>query len=357
MHHDDRHAVVTYRAVAEAAPGPKWQAIFRHGWPGWSTWFGRWWDPRGAAGAERALRRHMPELVPLWERLVELAGGDPRAAHFLTFWCPPRYLVHCSQAVIVDADGPALVRNYDLDPALNEGRLLSSGWLGRDVIGMVEGLAGLADGMNAAGLAVSLAFGGRPALGRGFGVPLIVRYLLQVCADVPDAVEALRGLPCHMAYNLTLVDREGRHATALLSPDRPPIVQDARFATNHQIGVEWPRHARLSQTLERAAYLARELEAPGLDGAGLRRRFLAPPLHRRRYALGFGTVYTATYRPAAGAMRLDWPGLAPWPKSFAAFPEDARRIIYPPAAVPREIAPGPVHDARRHAGATRGVPQ
>jgi predicted choloylglycine hydrolase len=184
-----------------------------------------------------------------------------------------------------------------------------------------------------------------------------VRYLLQVCADVPDAVEALRGLPCHMAYNLTLVDREGRHATALMSPDRPPIVQDARFATNHQIGVEWPRHARLSQTLERAEYLARELQVPGLDGAGLRRRFLAPPLHRRRYALGFGTVYTATYRPAAGAMRLDWPGLAPWPKSFAAFPEDARRIIYPPAAAPREIAPGPVHDARRHAGATRGVPQ
>ena len=45
----------------------------------------------------------MPEMVPLWERLVELAGGDAAAAHFLTFWSPPRYLVHCSQAVLVDA--------------------------------------------------------------------------------------------------------------------------------------------------------------------------------------------------------------------------------------------------------------
>jgi predicted choloylglycine hydrolase len=201
--------------------------------------------------------------------------------------------VHCSQAVLADADGPVLVRNYDLDPALNEGRLFRSGWLGREVIGMVEGMAGLADGMNDAGLAVSLAFGGRPALGRGFGVPLIVRYILQVCADVPDAVEALRGLPCHMAYNLTLVDKSGRHATVLLAPDRPAIVQDLRYATNHQIGVEWPRHARLSQTLERAEFLERVLATPGLDGPALEARFLAPPRHCRRYARGVGAGYSA----------------------------------------------------------------
>ncbi len=372
MRHDDRHtedggsglpATVTFKSVAEAAPGPKWQAIFRHGWPGWSAWFGRWWDPAGAARAERALRRHMPELAPLWERLVDLAGGDPRAAHFLTFWSPPRYLVHCSQAVLVDADGPVLVRNYDLDPVMNEGRLLASEWLGRGVMGMVEGLAGLADGMNAQGLAVSLAFGGRPALGPGFGVPLIVRYLLQVCADVPDAVETLRRLPCHMAYHLTLLDRTGACATVLLAPDRPPIVSGARFATNHQLGVEWPRHGRLSQTLERAAFLEQALAVPDLDGPALTRMFLAPPLHRRRYALGFGTVYTATYRPAAGRMQILWPGLPPWEQSFAAFGEETRRIAYPDDETPREL---PVrrpaksvvrpYEPRHGSGAMKGFP-
>ncbi|HEU0221082.1 MAG TPA: C45 family peptidase [Paracoccaceae bacterium] len=365
MRHDDRHSegggagsplTVAFRSVAEAAPGPKWQAIFRHGWPGWAEWFGRRGDDaEEARRAERALRRHMPELVPLWERLVELAGGDARAAHFLTFWSPPRYLVHCSQAVLVDAQGPALVRNYDLDPRLNEGRLFASAWLGRDVIGMVEGLAGLADGMNGAGLVVSLAFGGRPALGRGFGVPLIVRYLLQVCTEVADAVEALRGLPCHMAYNLTLLDRRGAHATVMLAPDRPAMVSTAAFATNHQLGVEWPRHGRLSQTLERATYLEEVLAQPGLDADGLLCRFLAPPLHRRRYALGFGTVYTALYRPAAGRMRLAWPGLRPWDQGFGAFTEGGRRIAYPEGEAPRalssrraalhpdEVRPGPVH--------------
>ena len=112
-------------------------------------------------------------------------------------------------------------------------------------------------------------------MGPGFGVPLIVRYLLEVCADVPDAVEALRGLPCHMAYNLTLLDRRGAHATVLLAPDRPPIVTGAPFATNHQLGVEWPRHGRLSQTLERADFLERALSDPGLE-----LRVAAPPFPR-----------------------------------------------------------------------------
>jgi predicted choloylglycine hydrolase len=350
MCHDDRHLVgsaparpvtVVFRSISEAAPGAKWQRIFRHGWPGWSDWLGdrAGDDAAELRRAERALRRHMPEFVPVWERLVELAGGGPRAARFLTFWSPPRYLLNCAQAVVVGGDGPVLVRNYDLDPALNEGRLFSSAWQGRGVIGMVEGLAGLADGMNDAGLAVSLAFGGRPNVGRGFGVPLILRYLLQVCADVPDAVEALRGLPCHMSYNLTLLDRQGQHATVLLAPDRPPIVTPATSVTNHQLGVEWPRHGRLSRTVERAAFLAGELDRGQLDGDGLLRLFLAPPLHSRGYGSGFGTVYTAAYRPAAGRIQLAWPGGQPWAQGFGDFTEGHRAITFADGKTPSERPP------------------
>ena len=36
-------------------------------------------------------------------------------------------------------------------------------------MGMVDGLSGLAVGVNSSGLAVSLAFGGRPDVGPGFG--------------------------------------------------------------------------------------------------------------------------------------------------------------------------------------------
>lgn len=60
------------------------------------------------------LARHMPELVPTWERLAGLAGGDPLAAQMLTLYNPPAYLTGCSQAVHLGQ--PALVRNYDYAP-------------------------------------------------------------------------------------------------------------------------------------------------------------------------------------------------------------------------------------------------
>ena len=60
---------------------------------------------------------------------------------------------------------------------------------------MSDCLWGLLDGMNDAGLAVSLTFGGRRALGDGFGIPLVVRYLLETCDDVAEARETLARLP------------------------------------------------------------------------------------------------------------------------------------------------------------------
>ena len=333
---------VPFESLAEDRPGAAWARVFGAGWPGWSEWLG---DRDGGAAelrrAERALRRHMPEIAPVWERLVEVAGADARAARFLTFWSPPRYILHCSQAVVVDDEGPALARNYDLDPALNEGFLYRTAWLGRGVIGMADGLCGLADGMNASGLAISLAFGGRAAVGPGFGVPLIVRYLLEVCRDAPDAVEALRALPCHMSYNLTMIDRDGRHATAMLAPDRPAIVSDARAATNHQLGVEWPRHGRESRTLERAQALGRLMAERRPDAADLVARLLEPPLHSRAYAAGFGTVYTALYRPVAGRMELRWPGLEPVVQRLEAVTPGIRRILFADGAFPREAAVAP----------------
>jgi hypothetical protein len=34
----------------------------------------------------------MPEMVPIWEQLVELAGGGDLAARFLSLYRPPAYL-------------------------------------------------------------------------------------------------------------------------------------------------------------------------------------------------------------------------------------------------------------------------
>ena len=62
-------------------------------------------------------------------------------------------------------------------------------------MGTSDGLWGLVDGMNDAGLAVSLTFGGRRVVGDGFGVPLILRYVLQTCATADEAGEVLARVP------------------------------------------------------------------------------------------------------------------------------------------------------------------
>lgn len=299
---------LNFRSLSEERPGEAWRKVFAHGWPGWSEWFQA--RSKGAGPdlreSRRALRRYMPEYESLWDELNLVCGVDDAAAQFLSFWSPPRYLVNCSQAVLVDEDGPMLIRNYDLDPDLNEATLLSSNWRGRRVLGMVEAMAGLADGMNDAGLAASLTFGGRVERQAGFGIPLIMRYMLETCTNTAEAVETLRKVPSHMSYNVTVIDASGDWATVFLAPDRPAIVNRQPWATNHQLGVEWPRHGRVSNTMGRARHLETLLQRPDLDANLLISEFLKPPLFSTNYNQGFGTVYTACYRPSQGRVSLAW---------------------------------------------------
>ncbi len=163
------------------------------------------------------------------------------------------------------------------------------------------------DGVNDAGLAVSLTFGGRPQVGEGFGIPLVIRYVLQVCETVEQAVQALRRIPVHMSYNVTVLDRGGSRATVYLAPDRPAHVTGRAVATNHQDRVEWAPYAAATRTVERQAQLE-ELLAAGADVPAVAAALLRPPLYATRFGAGFGTLYTAEYRPAEGIARYYWPG-------------------------------------------------
>lgn len=322
---------VEFRGLTEGRPGAAWRSIFADGWPGWSKWFlanGGATAPR-LDDCQRALRRFMPEMVRLLDDLVAEVGGDEDVARFLSFWMPPRYLVSCSQLAVTDSDGPLLVRNYDLDPRLNEATMLHSAWRGRRVMGMVEGLAGLADGMNDCGLAASLTFGGRTVAGRGFGVPLIMRYVLETCRDAVDAREALRAVPCHMSYNITVADRSGDWATAFLAPDRPTILSDRPLATNHQLGVEWAQHGRMTRTEVREQHLRSLVDSGAtLTGRQVISEFLRDPLFSTDYQRGFGTVYTTAYRPAAGEVSLRWRDDAPLLWSIADFRPQTASVLF-----------------------------
>ncbi len=286
------------RAIEELAPGDRWAAEFHRHWPTYREWFLREGDRARPSylASRRALQEHMPELLPTYERLVDLAGGGDLAARFLSLYNPTPYLTGCSQAVWTRGT-PLLVRNYDYSPRLWDAILLNSAWNGRSVIAMTDCLWGVLDGMNDAGLAVSLSFGGRKAVGDGFGIPVVLRYVLEFCATTAHAVEVLERVPAHMAYNVTVVDESGHFATVYTGPEHRPEVTRRAVATNHQGAVEWHQHATATATVEREIYLEERLEDPAETAQSFTNRFLAPPLFSTRYHHGWGTLYTATYYP------------------------------------------------------------
>lgn len=327
-----------FRAISEERVGDKWRALFHEHWPAYEHWYLR--DGIEARPTYREARRqlaaYMPEIVPTYEALCDLAGGGDLAARFLTLYRPPAYITGCSQ-VVWPGNEPILIRNYDYSPALCEGVILRSRWHDQRVLAMVDCLWGALDGVNDAGLAVSLTFGGRRVTGDGFGIPLIIRYVLEFHETVGEAVKALQRIPCHMAYNVTLVDRAGAFATVLLAPDRKPRVTQLPIAANHQLHVDWHTFARATATLERERFLFFRLQDAKMTPERLTACFLRSPLYTTAYGQHFGTVYTAVYRPRLGEGRYLWPD-GSWRHRIDSFEEGLRHQAFYPSGTAPKIA-------------------
>ena len=273
------------------------------------------------------MREHMPELVPVWQRLVDVAGGGDQVARALSLWRPSPYLSGCSQAVWQRGES-FLVRNYDYHPKAFDGTVLRSRWNGTAVLGMLDCLWGLLDGCNEHGLAVALAFAGRRIVGRGFGIPLLLRYVLQCCTDVESAVATLARVPSHMSYHVMLLDRAGRHGRVTVHPDRPATWSEDGAVTNHGESIEWAEHARATRSIERLRTLQHALHDSGEDRDRFVRRFLRPPLFQVEYSRGHGTLYTAIYRPNDRSLELAWPD-GSWRLPMDGFPVGSMTVTYP----------------------------
>ena len=316
---------IAFEAIDEDQPGPKWRALFDRHWHAYSRWFLR--DGVRARpsylASLRALRQHMPELLPAYERIAEAAGGRDLEARFLSMWCPPAYVGGCSQLLLPGKE-PRLIRNYDYGPKLLEGTWLASRLTGRRVLAMIDCLWGVLDGINEDGLAMSLSFGGRTAVGRGFGIPIVLRYALEFATTAAEAVKLLTRVPVHMSYTIAVIDRAGRHATVFVNPDRPAESVDRLVSTNHQRAVEWERHAKATRSAERDQALQVALDDRAEPDA-LLDAFLRPPVFQTSYERGYGTLYTAVYSPRDASAELVWPD-GRWRQSCADFRDGTRTI-------------------------------
>lgn len=318
---------ILFEAIDEDRPGEKWRRVFDRHWHAYSRWFLHEGIRQRPTYLDclKAVREHMPEMLPLYEEICEAAGGGDLEARFLSMWCPPAYVGGCSQA-IVGGQGGALIRNYDYSPRLLEGTWHASRFIGKRVVAMTDCLWGVLDGINEDGLAVSLSFGGRTAVGEGFGIPLALRYVLELAATVKEAVALLKKVPVHMSYSVALLDRAGNHATVFVTPDRPVEVLDRRVVTNHQHQPEWKRHAQATRSVERETALDAVIGTVS-DAEEMLGHFLRPPVYQTSFRRGYGTLYTAMYHPANASVELIWPS-GRWPQSCAHFEEGARMLTF-----------------------------
>lgn len=295
------------RSISEDKPGEKWQKLFDRTWPYYKKWFLQegYSNRPGYLTSSMELEEAMPELYPIYEKLCELAGGGDTEARFLSQFSPPPFMSGCSQ-IAWTRDANFLIRNYDYSPRLFEGALLKTNWL-KPVIGISDCTWGLLDGMNADGLTISLTFGGRNISGKGFGIPLVMRYVLETCTSTEEAISVFQRVPVHMSYNVTILDKSKHFATVFLSPDRPVSVVNTCIGTNHQHSVEWEDYASMSATLPRMQFLESCLYNPEETKRTIKQKFHHSPLYNTQFEKSFGTLYTAVYNLEKMECQLRWP--------------------------------------------------
>ena len=281
----------------------------------------RWYFGQGRAvtasarECRAALAVHMPELLSEYDRVCGLVGDDVTAHQILSHYRPPAMEMGCSQAIWLGSGGPALIRNYDYPMDIVSDRFELSAWYGRRLIAKAQRpWGGCLDGMNEDGLAVSCAFGGSPAIGQGFSIIILVRYVLETCTTISDAAETLSRIPIAQSQNVMLLDRTGAYATVYLGPDRTPATVKDYFCTNHQEEVVWPEHAIASGSVKRHEALRTVMALPSQTLEGLINSFLESPLYSRRTASP--TIYTAVYRPSEARVDYLWPPHTCWSQSF-----------------------------------------
>ena len=305
--------------------GEKWLEHWERVWPHCKVWFlsqGLLRRP-GYQSCLDALEIFMPEIVPVYNKLNEKMGGADIPCRFLSLYNPPPYMVGCSQA-IWDRDDLFLIKNYDYGVSLFERTLFYSNWV-RPVIGLLDCAWGLLDGINGSGLVASLTFGGKKDLGEGFGAPLIVRYILESCDTVAEAKVKIKTIPCHMAYNITLLDKEGDYCKVFLSPGKKAIFRKDPVSTNHQTKIEWLEYAKFSNTVGRYNFLSEKMLDPNCTKEALVQSFFFEPLFSRDFDHHFSTIYTSKYSPKELKLDLLWQNVG-MEQSFENFTESETYI-------------------------------
>ncbi len=162
--------------------------------------------------------------------------------------------------------------------------------------------------MNEHGLCVGLHNVSQAAPRPGLVCILIVRIVLDRCANTAEAVELIRHLPHGLAFNYSLLDRTGDAAVVEAAPRGTAVHRGAPIAcTNHfrSVALASRKPGARASSRQRLPPLEAMARA-GLDAAGLFRALNSAnsAAFHRRYSGGFGTLHTLICNPGEGGVMV-----------------------------------------------------
>ncbi len=250
--------------------------------------------------AEAALGAWAPNI---WEELHGIADGlavplERAVAEFSNGRL--RYPRRGCSAVM---SGGIYARNYDFGASRYDRTMMAIQPQGVHAsIGFADRFTGRLDGMNESGLAVGLHMVNQRTWQPGLVSILIVRMVLDQCADTRQALALLRRLPHGLGFNYSLLDAAGEAAVVEAAPGAVAVRQgDWLACTNH---FQSPAMQRFNRRVTRPsrkrlppleAWAARTMSADDLYRALNDSR---SPAFFHAYAKGAGTLHTLVAEPA-----------------------------------------------------------
>lgn len=192
-----------------------------------------------------AYRAHFPEILSEIGGLARGQGcpeGELQAVLLSMYALPP--FCACSCFAVSEGGKTLLGRNSDFWTALEEEnknvRYTFPG-TAHSFTGNTTAFVEMEDGVNGRALAVGLTAVAPASVRPGLNAGMLVRYILEKCADTAQALAALKTLPIASAQTLTLADSAGDIAVAeccagglaVLRPtaDRPFVHAVNRFCS------------------------------------------------------------------------------------------------------------------------------
>jgi predicted choloylglycine hydrolase len=192
-----------------------------------------------------------------------------------------------------------LVRNYDYHPKTYDGiySLYQPTDGGNGIIGVCQKVTGRSDGMNEKGLTMGYTFMHRKRPGDGFVCNMIGRLILELCANVDEAVDLLKEIPHRGSFSYVLFDKNSELPSIVETSPRRVEVRQGNVCTNHFKVITEENRRVLKDSKERLQAME---EAGSLKGEEAF-RFLNDTdkgVFSKLYGDWAGTIHTSAYFPS-----------------------------------------------------------